>query len=152
MPEASQAHLDRRRMRFAVMMIAACCAMGGCQRRPRLDRMETHPVAGSLFVAGKPAASAVVSLQALDDPQLRSLAPHAVVGADGAFQLTTFASGDGAPAGKYALSITWPSAPLPGYDTEGPDRFRGYYSNPQKPFKQVEIEARSNDLGRIELP
>jgi hypothetical protein len=134
-----------------LLAIAACCAFGGC-RKPRVERMETQPAAGALFVSDEPADGAQVSLLAVDRPDLKAVVPHAVVKSDGSFQLTTFATKDGAPVGKYALQICWPAPPIPGDDTEGPDRFRGFYANPQKPFKLVEIKPGENDLGRIDLP
>jgi hypothetical protein len=56
-----------------------------------------------------------VQLVALNDPLLARLVPHAEVDADGSFRLTTtFRTGDGAPAGRYALTLTWPLSARPG--------------------------------------
>jgi hypothetical protein len=115
------------------------------------ERLPTYPVSGQVFVNGLPAAGAVVQLYGKDDPKLEGLCPHAIVGVDGSFQLTTYKTGDGAPAGTYALTIKWPTPPLPGKDHDGPDRFGGRYSDPRKPVCQMEIVQGENDLGRTDL-
>jgi hypothetical protein len=105
---------------------------------------------GSLFVGGKPAAGARVQLNAVGDPKLAGLCPHAIVEADGTFRLTTYKTGDGAPAGSYALTMSWPLPPPPGKE-EGVDRFRGRYANPRWPVRQVQVTAGDNDLGRVDM-
>ncbi len=39
--------------------------------------------------------------------------PHGRVGPDGRFTLTTYQPGDGAPTGKYNVTVVWPG-PVPG--------------------------------------
>jgi hypothetical protein len=114
------------------------------------SRLPTYPASGSVFFGGQPAAGAIVQLSSLDDPKLIGLCPHAVVGQDGSFQLTTYRTDDGAPAGTYALTLRWPSPPPPDRE-EGPDRFAGLYADPEKPLCQVEIKPGNNLLHRIEL-
>jgi hypothetical protein len=132
--------------------IVGAMALGltGCSGS-RSDQPRVYATKGQVFVGGQPAVNARVQLQAVDSPTLRPLCPHAIVGADGTYQLTTFRSNDGAPAGTYALTLTWPSPPKPGHDEDGPDRFRGRYADPQRPLRQVEIKPSANDLGRIDL-
>jgi hypothetical protein len=50
---------------------------------------------------------------------LARLGPHAEVGADGSFRVTTFRTGDGAPAGRCVLTLTWPLPPRPGKEEGG---------------------------------
>ncbi len=92
-----------------------------------------------------------MQLTALDDPVLARLGPHAVVAADGSFRITTFRTGDGAPAGRYALTVTWRLPPRPGKEEEGPDRFKGRYADPRRPVRQVDIAEGENNLGTILL-
>jgi len=134
---------------WCAVAVALSLVAAGCSR-PRLDRPETHPVRGRLFVGDKPAAGARVQLNAVDEPKLAGLYPHAIVESDGSFQLTTYRTHDGAPAGTYALTVKWPFPPSPKRE-EGPDRFQGRYSNPQKPAAQVQVSAGENDLGAIRL-
>jgi hypothetical protein len=114
------------------------------------DRPPTFPAHGLVFVNGQPAAGAKVQLNALGDEKLAKLCPHAVVEADGSFRLTTFQTGDGAPVGTYALTITWAAPPQPGHE-EGPDRFRGRFADPRRPVRELQICLGDNDLGRMDL-
>jgi len=58
---------------------------------------------------------------------------------------------DGAPAGKYALTVTWPSPPPPGKE-EGHDRFKGRYGDRRRPIRQVEVTPGENVLEPVRLP
>ncbi len=130
-----------------VLILALLTA--GCSSS-KSDRPPAFPAHGFVFVNGQPAAGAKVQLNAPSDEKLASLCPHAIVAADGAFRLTTFQTGDGAPVGTYALTITWPAPPQAGHE-EGPDRFRGRFADPRRPLRDVPIHIGDNDLGRIEL-
>lgn len=116
----------------------------------RDDRPTCYPVCGNVLVNGKPASGARVSLTAVGDDKLARLGPHAEVGADGSFRITTFRTGDGAPPGRYAFTLSWPLPPRPGMEV-GPDRFKGRYADPKHPLQQVEIVAGENDLGTISV-
>ena len=124
-------------------------ALAGCSR-PKADRLETYPAGGSLFAGDNPAAGARVQLNPVGDAKLAGLYPHAIVQQDGSFHLTTYKTRDGAPAGTYALTVTWPLPPIPKHE-EGPDRFQGRYSDRRQPVAQVRIDAGENDLGTIRL-
>ena len=124
-------------------------ALGGCSGSQG-DGLRTYPVRGSVFVGDKPAAGARVQLNARGDLKLVGLCPHATVEPDGSFRLTTYRTGDGAPAGTYALTVTWPLPPRPGQE-EGPDRFRGRYADPRRPAREVQVTEGDNDLGRLDL-
>ncbi len=120
----------------------------GCSSKG--DRPPTFAAHGLVFVNGQPAAGAKVQLNGLGDEELAKLCPHAIVAADGTFQLTTFKTGDGAPLGTYAVTITWAAAPQPGHE-EGPDRFRGRFADPRRPVREVQIHRGDNDFGRMDL-
>jgi hypothetical protein len=72
------------------------------------------------------------------------------VEADGSFRLTTYCTDDGAPAGTYTVTLTWPLPPPPGRE-EGPDRFRGRCADARRPLRQVTVAPGENNLERIEL-
>jgi hypothetical protein len=125
-------------------------AMAGCSRVP-FERVPVYPVSGQLFIHGQPAVKARIQLHALDDISLDRFRPHAIVQADGSFQLTTFTSEDGAPAGKYAITVIWPASPKRRFDAEGPDRLKGRYADPRRPLRKVEITPGEIDLGRLDI-
>jgi len=128
------------------MLLLAGCTM----KIP--GRPEVFPVSGQIFVRGVPAAKAVIQLRAPGNQLLDHWRPHAIVGSDGSFHLTTFATDDGAPAGTYALTVTWPRPGKRPFDSEGPDRFKGRYADPLRPVCELTIRPAKNDLGRINLP
>jgi hypothetical protein len=133
----------------SVAALAAALLLAGCSGGG--DRVKTYPVTGNIYVNGQPAAGAKVACYAIDDPTLLPLQPHAIAGADGSFKLTTYRTGDGAPAGTYALTVKWPLPPLPGHDGDGPDRLKGRYADPKRPARRIVVTTGTNDLETIEL-
>ncbi|NQV29005.1 MAG: carboxypeptidase regulatory-like domain-containing protein [Rhodopirellula sp.] len=63
-----------------------------------------HPVQGTVFYQGKPLAEGMVYLHPLDSMETAQR-PMAVTDRDGRFELTTFQEGDGAPAGRYTITV-----------------------------------------------
>jgi hypothetical protein len=81
-----------------------CCALlPSCGPRG----VKLYPVRGQVFFQDKPAEGATVVFQLANASDLNALKPSGVAGADGSFTLSTFAPGDGAPAGDYIVVITW---------------------------------------------
>ena len=92
-----------------------------------------YPVWGTLTVGGRPAANAMVAFHRLDRPGSRAALPVASTGPDGSYRLTTRAAGDGAPAGRYAVTVVWPDDSRPRDECEHiaeHDRFEGRYADP----------------------
>jgi hypothetical protein len=86
-------------VRSAVLLAAlACCSCGG--------RPNVYPVTGKVFFEGQPATGALVAFHPVGDSE-QNVLPHAVVAADGTFQLTTFRKHDGAPPGRYQVTVVW---------------------------------------------
>ena len=78
------------------------------------------------MVNGKPAVGAfVLFIPALESANSPDPRPRATVGDDGSFRLSTYGTEDGAPAGDYLVTVTWP---LDGRDDE--DKLRGRYAEP----------------------
>src|SRR5688572_20752206 len=87
---------------LALTLVGLGCG-GKEQRKP------VFPVKGSVFVAGRSATKALVIFHPLNDPDPKAPRPTGEVAADGTFTLSTHTAGDGAPAGEYAVTVTWPS-------------------------------------------
>jgi hypothetical protein len=87
----------------AGLLSVAALPVASCSQRPGPP---LYPVKGSAVCDGKPAAGAVLTFHRIGDPDKTNL-PHAVVGTDGTFTVTTFVPGDGAAAGKYAVTVIW---------------------------------------------
>ena len=128
---------------LAVATLAACSGCGEDWQAA------TYPATGRLTINGKPAAGALVQLIASGPgPDVRDSRPWGLVAADGTFQLATYETGTGAPAGDYRLTITWPvDAARPG----SPDRLKGKYADPAAAHFPVTIRAGATEIPSIEL-
>lgn len=80
---------------------------GGCGKSNTPNYKPVVPVRGKVVVSGKPASGAVVCFHPTADPGPRALRSHGRVGDDGVFSLTTYATTDGAPQGKYVVTVYW---------------------------------------------
>src|SRR5262245_27756324 len=69
-------------------------------------RQPVHPVRGQVLVEGRPAAQAIVTFHP-PGTNAREFRPSAQTDEQGNFTLTTYETGDGAPEGKYAVTVTW---------------------------------------------
>jgi Calcineurin-like phosphoesterase len=99
----------------------------------QLNRRPCHPVKGSVHVDGVPAANATVIFY-LEEPAPKkpTRAGDAFVESDGSFVLSTYTAGDGAPAGKYIVTVV-------------PD---GGYGKSSKPPAGLEIPGK---YGKLDL-
>lgn len=130
--------------------LVALCALAGCGGAP--DRVPVYPAGGSLAHDGKPAVGAIVILHPAD-PASAPIKPRGKVKADGTYRLTTYDTGDGAPAGAYAVTVYWPRPPAPGQpdNDDGPDRLGGRHLRPDQPVARVTVVAGDNALEPINL-
>jgi hypothetical protein len=91
-------------------MAALVVSLGGCQSGPKEP---VYPVKGQLFIDDKPAKGAVVWFNPVDAPEPDKLKPAAdprpsgIVEEDGSFEVSTYGSKDGAPAGRYRIGVMW---------------------------------------------
>jgi len=75
-------------------------------------RLQVFPVKGQLLWEGQPAAGAVVyfhlTTETVDAQNpAKGRRPWGRVAADGTFELTTYVKNDGAPKGRYRVSVYW---------------------------------------------
>jgi hypothetical protein len=129
----------------AVVLGVASCHRGGSAA--------VYPVTGNVFYKGKPAEGAQVTLVPLSDSGAQGPRPGGQVKKNGAFRLSTYRSYDGAPPGRYAVTIVYRS-PERKVDDEntGPDLLKGRYGDPKTTPLTTEIRAGKNDLGLFNLP
>jgi hypothetical protein len=132
-----------------VCVAGLALSVAGCGKS---DRPSVHPVGGKVFYKGQPAEGAYVTLTPLDENAVGQPRPGALVKKDGSFRLSTYASYDGAPAGRYAATIIYRS-PEKKIDDEnaGPDLLRGRYSDPKTTALRIEITEGTNELEPFHL-
>jgi hypothetical protein len=105
------------------------------------------PAKGKVLYRGKPAEGALVTLIPLEKEKANARRPGATVQSDGTFRLSTYASFDGAPPGRYAVIVIYHS-PEKTVDDEnvGPDLLKGRYADPATTPLNVEVKEGSNEL------
>ena len=142
----------------ALFAIAASLLAGaGCGD----GQLATYPVTGKVIIDGQPAAGALVifcPVEGQGPEELERLRPAGETGPDGQYQLTTFETYDGAPAGEYQVMVRW--GPRPQQTTDGgrpergrrpPDRLRGRYMNPQTSGLTATVEEDATEVPAFEL-
>jgi hypothetical protein len=124
-----------------VMLSGVSCVPSG----PKL-----HPVSGTVHYEGRPAEGATVILDPLGGAAERAK-PTGTVAADGSFTVSTHPHGDGAPAGEYAVLVTW--FPADARQTDNPkNKLPEKYADPVKtPLPRVTVRDGSNVLEPIKL-
>lgn len=121
----------------AALLGAALLACSCSGRKP------VFTVRGQVLDAGgKPAAGAVVVFHPVAGGDKEVLKPVGRVDEKGNFTLTTYAEGDGAPAGEYAVTVTWPAPRRTPLDPEGGDRLQGRYANPETSKVRFTVESK----------
>ena len=110
-----------------------------------------QPVRGKVLFQGKPAPGAVVTLVSRSGG-----APakqySGVVGQDGTFKISGRGTFDGAPAGRYGVTIFDPSAEkqVDGQNA-GPDLLKGKYADSKTTPLKVEVKPGENELEPFHL-
>jgi hypothetical protein len=121
-------------------------ALAGCGTDTNGGRPRTYPVSGRVVVKDAKKGTTVPADGARIDfvPVGEKLSGHgkdhagAVVDAEGRFRLTTYKPDDGAPAGNYAVLVTWAKG---SGERGGADALRGKYSNASSPLLKAEVKA-----------
>jgi hypothetical protein len=130
---------------LAVAALLAFC-FAGCDSGE--ERPELQPATGMLAINGKVPVGATIVLHPADGQPFdsRGTKPQATVKPDGAFELTTYQAGDGAPVGEYAVSVLWfddPQSSTPW------DKLGGRLADPKRSNLRLTIEAGRSILDPI---
>ncbi|MBN1911753.1 MAG: carboxypeptidase regulatory-like domain-containing protein [Pirellulales bacterium] len=142
---------NRHIWRFTTIILS-CLLVGGCGDGK--DRLKTYPTQGIATFQGKSMQGAIISLNPIEgEAKAKDQLPRGIVGEDGTYTVGTYQDGDGAPVGRYKVTIQWCEAPDPatGPDQAVPDRLKGRYANPAKSDIEVTITEGDNTLPPIEL-
>jgi hypothetical protein len=145
-------HLFSRWGRQCGLLLALAVAGPGCTSKTTEQRKAVHPVQGKVFVQKQPAVGAFVLFVPVNeganptDPR-----PRAEVKEDGSFTLSTYGDADGAPAGEYVVTITWPGKVLPDGREEPADKLNGRYADPQRSKLRATVKDGKNELDPFQL-
>lgn len=105
------------------------------------------------MVGGEAAEGALVVFHPVAPSEPKTTNPNGTVQADGSFKLTTYDSGDGAPANDYVVTIFWPEPPKSPIDhpAMGPDQLKNRYTDPASSEIRVSIHEGENLLDPIRI-
>ncbi|QDT52106.1 hypothetical protein Pan44_01150 [Caulifigura coniformis] len=123
-------------------------ALVGCGAEEDV-RPALQPAQGTLTINGKPAQGALVVLHPADGKNFdsRGSRPQGAVGQDGAFKVTTYQDGDGAPAGDYNVAILW----FGKSGNASADLLAGAYARPEQTGIRITVAPGSTELEPIEI-
>jgi hypothetical protein len=111
---AGRIAVGRRGRRAAVALVGLltvtfATSCGGKSVPEIKGKLPLFPVKGKVMMDGQPMSGAIVILNPVFDfpAGAAQQRPRAKAEADGTFQLSTYANQDGAPAGKYYVTVSW---------------------------------------------
>jgi hypothetical protein len=147
-------HVGYFRRCFPLAVIVAIFALSGCGSEP--EREAVYPVTGEVFFKGAPADGAVVWLHPVESIGADASNPAskpplcAKVQSDGSFKISTYGVNDGAPVGRYRVSVMWTN----GQGSDGSEKhlLPARLMDPRKSgLPIVEIKAGPNVLPAFKL-
>jgi len=125
-------------------------ALVGCSQATS-NRTPVYPAKGTITFKGQPISGALVALHP-KTPVAGTPNPRANVEKDGAFNVSTYVTADGAPEGDYTLTVLWYKPVKKGTDVvSGPNVIPAKYANPNTSNLVVSIKQGENDLPAISL-
>lgn len=113
-----------------------------------------NPVQGKVLFRDKPLHGVVLTFHPVGQTDVHTQRPIGLTKEDGTFTVTTGLK-EGAPAGQYIVTFTYPEQPKTKAITmempETRDRFGGAYANPANSRIKVEIKSGLNQLEPFNL-
>ncbi len=147
---------SRRDWLALVLALILPLAPPGCGSDPYAGRKPVFPVKGTVLWRGQPAADALVIFHAANesDSDPNAPRPNGRTDASGVFELSTYETNDGAPAGEFTVTVTMGGVPADESTgvTPRPDPLGGKFSNPETSGLHATVKPqRRNDLPPFRL-
>lgn len=129
--------------------MAAVVFVGCGEAKPA--RTPVFPIKGTITFKGQPMPGALVALHP-KTPVAGTPSPRANVTKDGAFEVSTYDGGDGAPAGDYTLTVLWYKQVKNGSDIiAGPNVIPQKYAKAETSDLNISVKEGVNELPPITL-
>ena len=111
-----------------------------------------HPVSGQVLYKGSPVVEGMVFFHPLDSAETAQR-PMAVTDKNGRFELTTIRNGDGAPAGRYAITVELRALRDDGDEMvrDGRNLLPKKYQNPRTSGLKYSVDSGENEVPLINL-
>ncbi len=118
-----------------------------------LPKVALFPFGGVVKVNGKPISGAQVTLHPSNDSTLGIVNPNGITDESGLFTLTTYQPADGAPEGKYLVTVSWAEVKnANSSDPEyGPEKLPRRYQDKALSGLSLEVTADSTEPPTLEL-
>jgi hypothetical protein len=125
------------------LLLTSCAASGPA----------CHPVQGVVRFEQQPCAEAIVVFHSKSNQAAGSPRPIATTNELGQFKLTTFQTGDGAPAGEYAITVELRQPRQVGEEIvrDGPNVLPVRFSKPETSGLSYTVIAGDNSVSPIDL-
>jgi hypothetical protein len=137
---------------FLTVLVCSCSSGNGG------DRLPVYPVKGKVLFRGQPPVGAVVLFHPLSYTDERTGMPRGEVDENGEFEVSTYTTHDGAPAGDYAVTVTWYTNAREAEQDErhaepsrGTERLGNRFSDPKTSPIRRTVKEGTNELELIEL-
>lgn len=130
--------------------VCLTCLLVGCEKKYDGEK-PVFPITGTVTVDGVPQEGLRITLHDSSggDPAKPTFS-SGYSKEDGKISISTYADGDGAPAGTYKVTIEWGQFNPLSMSYGGPDKLNGRYSDAEKTEITWTItESKVNDLGTV---
>jgi hypothetical protein len=135
-------------MGVRVMFLAGVLGLAGCGGS---GQPACFSVKGRVLFEKAPIAEAQVALHPVG--QTLTVKPVGVTDGQGYFTLSTFGTNDGAPPGRYIVTVTWKQLIQTGEEKtrSGRNQLPAHYGDPRQSTIRCEIKPSANELPTFEL-
>ena len=152
--------MTHRRVPLASLVFLLVVNSLACDDTPPLaGPIPVHPVRGTVMVKGKPAADVLVTFHPSGSPSRPgevTSSPTGKTHAEGKYQLHTYLGTDGAPAGQYAVSLTFAGSAesrdiMSKNQTIAITKIPAKYSDPRKSGLTATVKEGDNAIDPFEI-
>lgn len=134
---------------LVALTAVATGAAPGCGAKS--NRLPVYPTSGQVLVGGKPVKGVFVYLWPASAEGIDAYCPNGQSDESGNFTLSTYDTGDGAPAGEYKVTAEWPVRFNAISNRWEGDKLKGRFTDPKASQITVTIRKGPNELPVIKL-
>ena len=141
-----------RNIWWLTIILLGCLLASGCGDGK--DQVKTYSAQGKVTFQGKPMPGAQIVFHPIDgEAKTKQLLPRGIVDEDGNYNLGTYVVGDGAPAGRYKITLIWPKPPSSEImrPDQSNDQLQSRYARVKDSTIEFTIEEKENTLPPIDL-
>jgi hypothetical protein len=135
------------------LTLVAAMALAGCSKKgPVIVKHEVYPVEGRVIWKGKPLGGANITFHPRGwETHDFTAHPAAITDPDGHYRLSTYGKGDGAPAGKYAVTVTAPDRSPKAPKMYAPNILPKEFASPDTSGLETEVVQGNNEVPALDL-